>query len=65
MEKTLPIYLNEQKAVIEKEVREKIAAQLHYEMMPMCVCERCDNLLEGRLVQQAIGIVLGDYTIKE
>lgn len=62
MEKTLPIHLNEQKAAIEKEVRETIAAQIQYEMMPMCVCERCDNMLEGRLVKEAIDIVLRGVT---
>jgi hypothetical protein len=58
MEKTLPIHLSDNKAAVEKELREKIAAQLHYEMMPMCVCADCGNELEGRLIQQAIDIVL-------
>jgi hypothetical protein len=65
MEKTLPIHLSEQKASSEKEVREKIASQLLYEMMPICVCPDCGNELEGRLIKQAVGIVLGDYTINE
>ena len=52
MEKTLEIKLKEQ--------REAIAAQLMYELMPLCVCERCDNLLEGNMARRAIDIVLRD-----
>ena len=45
----------------EAELRAKIAEQIRYKMMPICVCSRCDNLFEGRLVQEAIDIVLGDF----
>jgi hypothetical protein len=46
----------------EEKIRLDIAAQIQYEMMPICVCERCDNLLEGRLVQRAVDIVLRGVT---
>jgi len=42
----------------EADVRAKIASQLQYEMMPLCVCERCGNLAEGALIRRAIEIVL-------
>lgn len=51
MEKTLAISLQEQ--------REAIAAELHFKLMPLCVCAICDNLLEGALVLKAISIVAG------
>jgi hypothetical protein len=46
----------------EEKLRLDIAAQIQYEMMPLCVCERCNNMLEGRLVQEAIDIVLRGVT---
>lgn len=46
----------------EQKLRKEIAAQILYEMMPLCVCERCGNLLEGRLVTQAIDIVMREVT---
>ena len=42
----------------EDELRAKIAEQIRYEMMPLCVCAECGNELEGRLIQQAIDIIL-------
>jgi hypothetical protein len=42
----------------EQELRQKIADQIRYELMPLCVCEQCGNLLEGRLIQQAINVIL-------
>lgn len=42
----------------EKKLREEIAAQIQYEMMPLCVCEKCGNLQEGAIVQRAIDLVL-------
>jgi hypothetical protein len=47
----------------EAELRARIAQELKFKMMPICVCSRCDNLLEGRLVQEAIDIVLGDFKV--
>ena len=45
----------------EAELRVKIAEQIWHKMMPICVCSRCDNLFEGRLVIVAIDFVLGDF----
>jgi hypothetical protein len=47
----------------EAELRIKIAKEIEYKMMPICVCSRCDNLFEGRLVQEAIDIALGDFKV--
>jgi hypothetical protein len=47
----------------EAEIRAKIAKEIEFKMMPICVCSRCDNLLEGALVQKAIDIVLGDFKV--
>ena len=61
MEKTLQIHLSDQRKEItmtEQELRQKIAEQVRYELMPLCVCEQCGNLLEGRLIQQAINVIL-------
>ena len=45
----------------EAELRLEIAKEIEFKMMPLCVCARCDNLLEGAMVQKAIDIVLGDF----
>jgi hypothetical protein len=45
----------------EAELRVKIAKEIEFKMMPICVCERCDNMLEGKLIQEAINIVLKGY----
>jgi len=51
MEKTWPVK--------EQELRKQIADEITKKMMPICVCERCNNLFEGALVQKAIDIVRG------
>lgn len=43
---------------MEQELRKKIAEQLRYELMPLCVCADCGNEKEARIVEQAIEIVL-------
>jgi hypothetical protein len=45
----------------EGELRRKIAKEIEFKMMPICVCSRCDNLFEGAMAQKAIDIVLGDF----
>jgi hypothetical protein len=47
----------------EAELRLEIAKEIEFKMMPLCVCARCDNLLEGAMVQKAIDIVLGDFKV--
>jgi hypothetical protein len=42
----------------ETDLRKAIAEQVRYELMPLCVCASCGNELEGRIVQQAIEIIL-------
>jgi len=45
---------------LEQQIRDKIANEVEYKMLPICVCERCNNMFEGRLVQKAIDIIKGD-----
>lgn len=45
------------KLLSEAELRESIAEQIRIKMLPICICERCDNLLEGRLIQEVIRLV--------
>lgn len=42
----------------EDAIRAKIAEQIRYELMPLCVCADCGNELEGRLIQQVLDIIL-------
>ena len=45
---------------LEQQFREKIAKELERKMLSVCICERCDNLLEGRIIQNAIKLVKGE-----
>ena len=47
----------------EAQLRVKIAKEIKFKMMPICVCARCDNLFEGAMAQKAIDIVLGDFKV--
>lgn len=42
----------------EIDLRKAIAEQIRVKLMPICVCEECDNLRDGRLVSDAMKIVL-------
>jgi hypothetical protein len=42
----------------EKDLRIAIAEQIRVKLMPICVCEECDNLRDGRLISDAMKIVL-------
>jgi hypothetical protein len=42
----------------ENDLRKAIAEKIRVKLMPICVCERCDNLKEGRLIEDAIQIIL-------
>ena len=42
----------------EKDLRKAIADQIRVKLMPICVCERCNNVHEGRILEDAIKIVL-------
>ena len=47
-------------AISLAELREEIAEEIERKMMPICVCSRCGNEFEGRLVQEAINIIKGN-----
>jgi hypothetical protein len=42
----------------EKDLRKAIADQIRVKLMPICVCERCNNVHEGKILEDAIRIVL-------
>jgi hypothetical protein len=42
----------------ENDLRKAIAEQIRVKLMPICVCEECDNLRDGRLISDAMKIVL-------
>lgn len=50
--------MTEQVAITSKGVeaywRSKIAEEIRVAMMPLCVCDRCDNYAEAALVQKCI-----------
>ena len=53
MDKTLQVHL--------KELREQIAAEIEKKLMPLCVCNRCGNLIEAQIVTQAATIARGNH----
>jgi len=42
----------------EIEQRTALAEKIRVKLMPICICERCDNLEEGRLIQNVIELIL-------
>ena len=42
----------------ENDLRKAIAEQIRVKLMPICVCERCNNVHEGRILEDVIKIVL-------
>lgn len=42
----------------ESDLRNMIAEQIRVKMLPICICDRCDNIAEGRLIQKVIQLVL-------
>jgi hypothetical protein len=42
----------------EMEQRAALAEKIRVKLMPICICERCDNLEEGRLIQNVIELIL-------
>lgn len=43
----------------EQELRETIAQEIKSKLMPLCVCNKCGNLVEAEIVNQAITIAKG------
>jgi hypothetical protein len=42
----------------ESDIRKDIANKIRVRLLPICVCEKCDNIHEGRLIEDVISIVL-------
>jgi hypothetical protein len=42
----------------ENDLRKAIAEQIRVKLLPICICEECDNLRDGRLINDAMKIVL-------
>jgi len=46
-------------AIAVATARAQSAKDLESKMMPLCVCQQCDNLAESALIDRAIRIVKG------
>ena len=42
----------------ENDLRTSLAKKIRVKLMPICVCERCGNLKEGRLIEDVIELIL-------
>ena len=42
----------------ENDLRVALAEKVRVKLMPICVCDRCDNLEEGRLIENVIQLIL-------
>jgi hypothetical protein len=42
----------------ESDLRKAIAERIRVKLLPICICEECDNLRDGRLISDAMKIVL-------
>ena len=38
----------------EKELRDLVAKEIEYKFLPLCICERCDNVAIGTVIQNII-----------
>jgi len=51
---------NTEMRTILQDLREVIAKEVTNKYMPLCVCGRCDNIIEGDLVAQIIKTIRGE-----
>lgn len=51
---------NPEMTTILQDLREVIAQEIERKYLPICVCDRCDNLLEGNLVKRIIDTIRAD-----
>jgi len=42
----------------ESDLRVALAEKIKVKMLPICICEKCDNLKEGRLIEEVIKLIL-------
>ena len=42
----------------ENDLRTSLAEKVRVKLLPVCICERCDNLKEGRLIENVIKLIL-------
>ena len=42
----------------ESDLRIALAEKIRVKMLPICICEKCDNLKEGRLIEEVIKLIL-------
>ena len=42
----------------ENDLRKDIAESIRVKLLPICICENCDNLKEGRLIEDVIQLIL-------
>lgn len=42
----------------ENDIRKDIANKIRAKLLPICVCEKCENVHESRLLEQVIQLIL-------
>ena len=48
---------NQEMTTILQDLRELIAKEIEYKFMPIHVCQTCDNIAEGALVERIIAAI--------
>jgi hypothetical protein len=51
---------NTEMRTILQDLRELLAKEIEHKFMPLHVCQVCDNLAEGALVERIIATIRGD-----
>ena len=51
---------NTEMRTILQDLREVLAKEIEHKFMPLHVCQVCDNLAEGALVERIVATIRGD-----
>ena len=51
---------NTEMRTILQDLRELLAKEIEHKFMPLHVCQVCDNLAEGALVERIVATIRGD-----
>jgi len=52
---------NPEMRTILQDLRELLAKEIEHKFMPLHVCQVCDNLAVGALVEQIVATIRGDH----
>jgi len=44
----------------EEELRKIVAEEIEYKFLPLCICDRCDNVAIGTVIQNIINEIRGE-----